>query len=138
MHILAHKDNEKNNETYEQGEPNNGGVQHYQLQRSRYLPCPLKLHIDPSDTKATDKRQNHHCSTVSLSEPDQPQPVSLLECVPRLPPSPKYIWFRGLQQSECRFCFFIADECEDFIHFSFLDFLRNRSIRQGFCQICYP
>ena len=105
MHIQAHKDNEKNNETYEQGEPSNGGVQHYPLQRSKYLPCPLKLHIYPSDTKANDKRQTHHCSTVSLSAPDPPHPVALLECVPRPPPSPKYIWFRGLQQSECRFCF---------------------------------
>ena len=104
----------------EQDEQGNDEVRHYRLRQNKYPPCLLKFHICQSDTKATDRRRTHHCSTVSLSEPGQRQPVSLLECVPRPLPSPKYIWFCGPQQSECRFCFFITDESKDFVHFGLI------------------
>ena len=132
------KETEKNNVIYERGEPGNAGVRHYQLQRNTSLLCPLKFHICQSDTKATGKHQIHHCSTVLLLALGQRHSGWLLGCVPRPPPSPKYIWFCGLQRSECRFCFFITDKSEDFIHFGFLDFLWDRCIGQGLCHICHP
>jgi len=132
------KDTEKSNVIYEQGERGNDGVRHCRLRQNTYPPCPLKFHICQSDTKAIDKHQSHHCSTVLLSALGQRPSVWLLGCVPRPPPNPKYIWFCGRQRSECRFCFFITDKSEDFVHFGFLDFRWHGRIGQRLCQICHP
>ena len=138
MRIQEHKDTEKNNVICEQGEPDNDGVRRYRLRQNKYPPCPLKLHICQSDTKAIGRHQTHHYSTVSLSALGQQYPVLLLGCVPRPLLSPKYIWFFGLQRSECKFCFFVTDESEDFIHFSFFDFLWDRRIGQCLCHFHHP
>jgi hypothetical protein len=134
----VHKDNEKNNVTCERGEPSNDGVRHYRLRRNKYLPCLLKLHIDRGDTRATDMHQNHRCSTTLLLAPDQQLVGWLLGYAPRPRPNPKYSGFCGRQRSECRFCFFITDKGEDFVHLGFANFGWNRRIGQRFCRIGYP
>ena len=138
MHIQVHKDTWKNNVICERGEQGNDGVRHYRLRRNKYPPCLLKSHICQSDTKAIGRHQTHHCSTASLLALGQQHLELPLECVPKPPPSPKYIWFCGLRRSECRFCFFITDESEDLVHFSFFDFLWDGCIRQCLCHICHP
>jgi len=138
MHIRVRKDIEKNSVIYERGEQGNVGVRHYRLRQNKYQLCPLKFHICQSDTRAIGRHQTHRWSTVLLLVLDQRQLGLLLECVSRPLPSPKYIWFCGLQQSEYRFCFFIANESEDFIHFSFCNFLWNRRVRQRLCLIHHP
>lgn len=138
MRIQARKDTEKNSVICEQDEPDNDGVRHYRLQQNKYPPCPLKFHIGQSDAKAIGRHQTRHCSTVSLSALGQRHPVLLFGCVPRPLPSPKYIWFCGLQRSEYRFCFFVTDESEDFIHFGFFDFLWDGRIGQCLCHLRHP
>ena len=136
--MQAHTGSAKNNATDERGEPGNDGVQHYQLRQNKYLPCLWKLHIYQSDTRATGRHQTHHCSIAWLSALGQRHSELLVGCVPRLLPSPKYIWFCDLRPSEYRFCFFITNESEDLIHFGFFDFLWDGRMRQCLCHIGDP
>ena len=130
--------NEKSNGIDERDEPSNDGVQHYLLRLNMCQPCHLKLHTCQGDTKATDKHQTHHCNTTLPLALHRSFAEWLPGCVSTPLPSLKCNVFYGLRQSKCRFCFFIADKSEDFIHFRFCDFFWHRRIRQGFCYIRNP
>ena len=136
--IRAHKDNEKNNVIYELGEPDNDVVQRYQLRPNRCPSCLLKLHICQSDTKAIDMHQNHHCNTTLLLALGQSLAELQSGCEPKPLPNPKCNGSFCLQLWECRFCFFITNKGEHFVHFCFFYFFWERCAGQGLSKICYP
>lgn len=133
-----HKGTARNNVICERDVPSNDEVRRYRLPQSKYRSCLPKQHIDRSDTRAIDRHQTHRCSTTLLLVPDQPLVGWLPWFAPRLLPNPKYSGFCGRQRSERRFCFFITDEGENFVHLGLFDFRWDGCIRQCFCPICHP
>lgn len=106
-------------------EPDSGEVLRCRLPLNTYLLFPVKLHICRSDTTAIDRHQTHRCNTIWPSVLDPPPVEWPPAYEPKPRPNPKYNAFDDLLLSECRFCFFIANESEQFIHFSFFDRFRQ-------------
>ena len=127
--IPKHRDNAKNNATYEPGVPDSDEVLHYPLPPNTCPTCLRRFHICQSDTRAIDTPQSHPSNTIPLWELDPPLAAGLPGCEPRLQSSPKYSEFCGLPEWQCRFRFFIANEGEHFIHFCFLHFIWQWCIR---------
>lgn len=57
---------------------------------------------------------------------------------PKRLPTLKCSAFYDLRPSECKFCFFIADKCENFIHLGSLHGAWHRRSWRCFCMFSYP
>ena len=97
--------------------PNNGATQHYTLPQSKSLLFHRKLHTVQSDTKVADRLHRHHCETVWLWVLHLPLPVWLVGYDAKRSSNLKSNAFLDQQASRDRFCFFLADKGEQFIHF---------------------
>lgn len=62
----------------------------------------------------------------------------MLGYVPKRLPTLKCSAFCDLLPSECKFCFFIADKREDFIHLGSMHGARQRRSGRCFCMFSYP
>ena len=119
LHNRAHVRSVKNSAKLLPNERDNDAVPHYQLQQNRYPFFLLRLRIGPYDAKCGNTHRSHHYSKCPLWALRPPSPEWLVECVPRPLSIPESSEFADRQSWLRRSCFFLPNEGEQLIHFSF-------------------